>query len=101
MYGGRIVEQADVKELFRSPRHPYTRGLISCVPNAQRYRADDGSRLRMTPIAGDVPNLIDPPDGCAFHPRCPYAIERCRHDAPPFEPVAEGHASRCWRTREI
>jgi peptide/nickel transport system ATP-binding protein len=101
MYAGRIVEQARVRDLFRNPRHPYTRGLIACVPNPRRFLAEDGTRLRMTPIAGDVPNLLAPPTGCSFHERCRYAIARCAEEAPPLEQVAEGHTSRCWRESEI
>jgi peptide/nickel transport system ATP-binding protein len=101
MYAGRIVEQASVGDLFARPSHPYTRGLMACVPNAAIHRGSDGERRRMTPIPGDVPNLVSPPSGCAFHPRCPFAVDRCAAEPPPLETVGERHFSRCWRTKEI
>ncbi len=101
MYAGRIVEQAPVRDLFARPSHPYTRGLMACVPNAAIHRGSDGGRRRMTPIPGDVPNLMAPPSGCAFHPRCAHAVGRCIAEAPPLEQVGERQFSRCWRSREI
>jgi peptide/nickel transport system ATP-binding protein len=76
MYLGRLVEQGAVEELFRAPRHPYTRMLLDAIPDL-----DMTGRAR-TPVAGEVPDPIDPPPGCAFHPRCPHADERCRTEAP-------------------
>jgi peptide/nickel transport system ATP-binding protein len=78
MYFGRIVELASSAELFARPRHPYTRMLLDAVPDL------DMSGKPRTPVAGEVPNPLAPPAGCAFHPRCPHANERCRLEAPKF-----------------
>lgn len=101
MYAGRIVEQAPVGDLFAQPSHPYTRGLMACVPNAALHRSSDGERHRMTPIPGDVPNLVSPPSGCAFHPRCSYAVAQCTTEPPSLAIVGDRHLSRCWRSDEI
>jgi oligopeptide/dipeptide ABC transporter ATP-binding protein len=77
MYLGRIVELADAEELYRSPRHPYTRALIAAVPEPE-----PGADRSRTAISGDLPSPINPPPGCPFHPRCPYAQERCRVETP-------------------
>jgi peptide/nickel transport system ATP-binding protein len=78
MYFGRMVELATSAELFARPRHPYTRMLLDAVPDL------DMSGKARTPVAGEVPNPLAPPPGCAFHPRCPHASERCRAEAPKF-----------------
>jgi peptide/nickel transport system ATP-binding protein len=78
MYLGRIVEIAPTRELFARPRHPYTRMLLDAVPDLAM-----SGRAR-TPVGGEVPNPIDPPPGCPFHPRCPKAVERCKTEAPAF-----------------
>jgi peptide/nickel transport system ATP-binding protein len=78
MYLGRLVEIASAKDLFSRPRHPYTRMLIDAVPDLEM------SGKSRTPVAGEVPNPLSPPPGCAFHPRCPHANERCRVEAPKF-----------------
>ena len=78
MYFGRLVELASSAELFRRPRHPYTRMLLDAVPDL------DMSGKARTPVAGEVPNPLAPPSGCAFHPRCPHANDRCRVDMPKF-----------------
>ncbi len=90
MYLGKIVEQAPRAELYRNPRHPYTRALLSAVPVPDPRRRADRIRL-----GGDVPSPIDPPTGCAFHPRCPYVEDRCRRDAPPLIEGADEHAVAC------
>ncbi|HUG79225.1 MAG TPA: ABC transporter ATP-binding protein [Burkholderiales bacterium] len=83
MYLGRVVELAAAAELFSRPRHPYTRMLLDAVPDLQM------SGKARTPVAGEVPNPLDPPTGCAFHPRCPHADERCRRERPsPVDAVA-------------
>jgi len=84
MYLGRLVEVAAAEELFARPRHPYTRMLLDAVPDLEM------SGKQRTPVAGEVPNPLSPPTGCAFHPRCPHANERCRSERP--ESVASGTA---------
>ena len=84
MYLGRIVELAPADELFARPKHPYTRMLLDAVPDLTM------TGKRRTPVAGEVPNPLAPPEGCAFHPRCPHASERCRSERP--QPVAFGGA---------
>jgi peptide/nickel transport system permease protein len=98
MYCGRIVEEGPVSELFRSPAHPYTRGLLASVPHI-----DDstGDRQALYAIPGTVPALDELPHGCAFAPRCNLAIEACVQDLPELEPVVDGHWSRCPRWREL
>ena len=76
MYLGRLVEIASRDELFETPRHPYTRMLLSAIPD---IAGDGGAR---TPVAGEVPNPLDPPPGCTFHPRCPFARELCKTESP-------------------
>ena len=92
MYAGRGAERADYRTIFRSPHHPYTRGLLSSIPGA----AGGGGRL--VPITGQPPSLIRIPSGCAFHPRCPFAMDVCVRDQPAFTEVrdGEGHLSACW-----
>jgi oligopeptide transport system ATP-binding protein len=88
MYLGRIVEHATTAELFDDPRHPYTRALIESAP-----RLDVGAPRRMRVLAGDPPNPIDPPPGCAFHPRCPVAVPACMRDVPSLELCAAPRSS--------
>ncbi|RWP46929.1 ABC transporter ATP-binding protein [Mesorhizobium sp.] len=90
MYLGRIVELAPCEALFARPIHPYTEALIAAAP------VPDPTRVRLeAPVEGEVPSPINPPHGCAFHPRCPLAIERCRHDVPPLVPMADGRVVAC------
>ena len=100
MYAGRIVERAPVDELFRDPRHPYTRGLLDSIPRADRAVAyEGGAAPRLYSIPGSPPSLVDMPEACAFAPRCPLAEERCRSARPP-EIELEGMGGRrtvaCW-----
>ena len=90
MYAGRLVEFGPVRKIFDAPRHPYTRALLQSIP---RF-AD--TRQRLTAIGGQPPDLSALPLGCAFHPRCPDAIDRCRGEAPPETGAATGHTVRCW-----
>jgi len=90
MYAGRLVEFGAVRKIFDAPRHPYTRALLQSIP---RF-AD--ARDRLTAIGGQPPDLSALPLGCAFHPRCPDAIDRCRGEAPPETVGASAHSVRCW-----
>ena len=91
MYAGRIVERATVAALFAEPQHPYTVGLLGSIPRL------DIEQDRLAAIEGQVPNPLAPVTGCRFHPRCPFVIERCRHEDPPLFDLGNGHESACWR----
>ncbi len=91
MYLGRIVEMTDRKSLFEMPLHPYTEALLSAVPIA---KASARGRKRVI-LKGDVPSPINPPSGCHFHARCPYAMARCRVEAPALREVTPGHVAAC------
>ena len=95
LYLGRLVERADGAGIFRHPRHPYTRALLDAVPVPDPLAP--GGRLS---IRGEVPSIINPPPGCAFHPRCRYAAERCRAEAPPARAV-DGTRVACHRAEEL
>ncbi len=95
MYAGRLVERAEAAALFRAPRHPYSLGLLSSFPSLH------GPRQHLTGIPGSPPDLRRLPAGCVFHPRCSYAMDRCRAQAPPLMPLDEGggeggRAAACW-----
>jgi oligopeptide transport system ATP-binding protein len=90
MYLGKIVEQADAKEIIRNPQHPYTQALISAVPEV-----DPDSKRRRILLPGDVPSPIHPPGGCPFHPRCPIAESKCRTEAPVFSERAKNQFAAC------
>jgi peptide/nickel transport system ATP-binding protein/oligopeptide transport system ATP-binding protein len=91
MYLGRIVEITDKTSLFETPLHPYTEALLSAVP-IPKYTARDRRRVI---LKGDVPSPINPPSGCHFHARCPYAMARCRVDVPQLREVIPGHWAAC------
>ncbi|GAB4169162.1 MAG: ABC transporter ATP-binding protein [Thalassobaculales bacterium] len=91
MYAGRIVEEARVADLFGDPQHPYTLGLLGSIPKLHE-EVD-----RLSTIEGSVPNPYAQPSGCRFHPRCPFADDRCRAEAPPLREVAAGHPVACWK----
>jgi oligopeptide/dipeptide ABC transporter ATP-binding protein len=90
MYLGKIVELADAETLYREARHPYTRALISAIPEPNPRR--ERERIVLT---GDVPSPINPPSGCPFHTRCPHVKDRCRTDVPQLRQVAAGHEVAC------
>ena len=92
MYAGYVVEQASVKALYQDPRMPYTLGLLRSIP-----RLDEGTRTRLTSIEGLPPDLLSPPDGCPFAPRCPFTMERCLAEVPPLAPAgSDDHLVACW-----
>ncbi len=97
MYGGRVVETANVRDIFHQPRHPYTAGLLASLP-----RLHDRTE-RLTPIPGSPPSLLRLPTGCAFHPRCMLSQGRtpCRSEQPPLRGVAAGHVSACHFAEEV
>jgi peptide/nickel transport system ATP-binding protein len=88
MYAGKIVEEAPVRDLFAGPRHPYTAALLRSVPRLGEAARGAGRKTRLQAIEGSVPNLLDPPPGCAFHPRCPDVLPECRTHEPVLRPVA-------------
>ncbi len=92
MYAGQVVEEADVADLFANPRHPYTQGLIRSIP---RMDTAATHKTRLEAIAGTVPRLIAPPQGCRFAPRCRHALPACTAATPPLRQVAPGHKVAC------
>src|SRR5437016_11052449 len=102
MYAGQVVEQAPTPELFARPLHPYTEGLLASVPRLDAPPAR--ARGRLHGIPGQVPAASDWPGGCRFHPRCPYAWDRCRDEEPPLLDASTGepgiHSVRCWLLTE-
>ena len=95
MYAGKIIETGSAHQIYHQPKHPYTKGLLASVPRLDQPR---GSRL--IPIEGQPPDLTKLDDGCAFRPRCRFAIERCNHSIPPLEIIEDGQQSACWRSSE-
>jgi peptide/nickel transport system ATP-binding protein len=100
MYAGRKVEEAPVRELFRHPRHPYTLGLLASVPRLGATLGRDEAP-RLMEIPGVVPSLREAIRGCAFAPRCTYATERCRREAPPLEAKAADHLAACFESDRL
>ena len=96
MYGGRIIEQADVQALFDFPRHPYTRGLMHAIP-----RLEKPAKETLNTIPGMVPSLFEYPPGCRFQNRCDYVEDQCRQATPELEGRSDEHQVRCFRYREI
>jgi peptide/nickel transport system ATP-binding protein len=94
LYCGRILEEAPVRELFKKPRHPYTRGLLEAIPRGER------GDVRLYTIPGQLPDPMNHPPGCGFMPRCSHGYERCKQ-VPPMEELSPGHRVRCWRWKEI
>jgi oligopeptide/dipeptide ABC transporter ATP-binding protein len=89
MYAGKIVEQSPVRELFSTPKHPYTKALLGSVPKI-------GNKDPLAAIPGQPPNLADLPPGCAFHPRCPAVLPRCAAEEPQDVQLVDGSVTRCW-----
>jgi peptide/nickel transport system ATP-binding protein len=90
MYAGCMVEKAETNTIFQSPCHRYTKALLSTFPSIV------GPKTELVALPGDPPDLLYPPPGCRFHPRCPHALTRCRQEKPPFESVGDGHWAACW-----
>lgn len=95
MYGGMMMEKGTVDDIFYNPQHPYTKGLLKSVP-----RMDNEEKERLLPIQGSPPDLLSPPKGCPFSPRCPHAMEICTEEAPSTFEVDESHNSACWLLHE-
>ncbi|MCY3902947.1 MAG: dipeptide ABC transporter ATP-binding protein [Caldilineaceae bacterium] len=96
MYVGRVVETAETKELFESPKHPYTEALLSAVP-----QPDPRMRSQRIILEGEVADPANPPSGCYFHPRCRYAVDVCSEETPQLEEISPGHAVSCHRAHEL
>ena len=96
MYVGRMVELAETEALFSAPKHPYTAALLAAVPEP-----DPRTRSRRIVLQGEVANPASPPSGCYFHPRCPYAWDKCVTEEPPLLETGDpAHAARCWLVTE-
>ncbi len=96
MYVGKIAELAPTKELFLNPKHPYTEALLSAVP-----KPDPRAKSKRIALKGEVANASNPPSGCYFHPRCNYAIDKCKTEEPQLEEVSPGHQVSCHRVHEL
>ncbi len=95
MYAGKLVEIGPTSEVFARPRHPYAFLLLSSTPSVT------GPRRKLAPLEGEPPNLLDPPPGCRFHPRCPWATDKCRTDVPINEDIGGGHLVACWNWEQV
>ena len=91
MYAGKVVEQGSARDIYSTPRHPYSLGLLQSVP-----RLDQPRKAKLDPIGGQPPDLANLPSGCSFMPRCKFAIEKCGHEVPPLTPVGMQQLSACW-----
>lgn len=96
MYLGRVVETGPAEQIYDAPLHPYTRALIASIPDMESRRAK-----REPAVAGEIPSPRNPPSGCHFHPRCPFAVERCRHEDPALEEAQPGRAVACLRWPDV
>ncbi|EGA89895.1 oligopeptide ABC transporter ATP-binding protein [Planococcus donghaensis MPA1U2] len=90
MYAGKKIEEGPVREIFENPQHPYTIGLLNSVPNV------DDPEFELEPIPGNMPGLNEEISGCRFHPRCKFAMDKCKTDAPPEFRAGKGHYASCW-----
>jgi oligopeptide/dipeptide ABC transporter ATP-binding protein len=96
MYAGKIIEMGSAQQIYHQPHHPYTLGLLASVP-----RMDQPRGTRLIPIDGQPPDLTRLDGGCAFRPRCRFAVDRCGQEFPPLDTVDGDHVSACWRVKEI
>ena len=96
VYAGKAIESAGVREIFRNPRHPYTRGLLKSLP-----RLDIDREVKLEVIEGMVPDALSFPVGCRFHPRCSFVKKKCRMEEPALMDATDGHQVRCWRHDKI
>ena len=95
MYAGKLVEYGPTASVFARPRHPYAYLLLRSTPSIS------GPRRQLAPLEGEPPDLLDPPTGCRFHPRCPFATEQCVRDEPPLEDIGGGHRVACWHHDQV
>ena len=95
MYAGKLVEYGPTSEVFARPRHPYAYLLLRSTPSIT------GPRRQLAPLEGEPPDLVNPPSGCRFHPRCPFATERCVVEEPPLEEISDGHRVACWNHEQV
>ena len=95
MYAGKLVEYGPTASVFARPRHPYAYLLLRSTPSIS------GPRRQLAPLEGEPPDLLDPPTGCRFHPRCPFATEQCVRDEPPLEDIGGGHRVACWHHEQV
>jgi peptide/nickel transport system ATP-binding protein len=96
MYVGRLVEMAPTRKLYQKPNHPYTEALLASIP-----RPDPTRRKKRVTVKGEIPNPANPPTGCHFHPRCPYAQPVCATDVPPLRAIAPGQFAACHFSEEL
>ncbi len=101
MYAGRMVEEAPVDELFDTPAHPYTLGLLGAIPNLEEAAREDTGRARLNEIKGMVPSLANLPRGCTFAPRCGFATEECRVSYPPLRELRPSHWVACFQAEAL
>ncbi len=95
MYAGKMVETGPTIDIFHNPKHPYAFLLLSSTPSIT------GPRRKLAPLEGEPPNLLDPPDGCRFHPRCPFVTDQCRTEEPPLADIGAGHKVACWNWESV
>lgn len=95
MYAGKMVETGPTIDIFHNPKHPYAFLLLSSTPSIT------GPRRKLAPLEGEPPNLLDPPDGCRFHPRCPFVTDQCRTEEPTLVDIGGGHRVACWNWESV
>lgn len=95
MYAGKLVELGETKDIFARPRHPYAWLILSSTPSVT------GPRRQLAPLEGEPPNLLDPPTGCRFHPRCPFATQKCVAEEPALAEIEPGHSIACWNYEQV